>query len=625
MGANLFALASPVVERLKALGQSELPIAAMGPAMVSGALLALRAGMADDARVLLARAAEAKQFFLSHVPKMHRATAEALPWVEQASRSRLSSESGGAQLGDVETLLRALGKRDGFRGLLNQVLDLLLLWTGVERGMLLLRAPGGKLVVRAARNLNKSDLSDEQRRLSFSMAERAMKEGRAVVAVDAVADLPSVHRSVHSLNLRSVLAVPLAARGEVLGVAYLDDRVRRAAFGERELSWAKLIGTVAALAIADERDRLQLRRTLWRAQRAEAKVSERLHHKEAALELATRELSRIREDRKLRGDYSDIIFRSRAMGSLLEVVDRVAQSDVPALVQGESGTGKELIAQAIAEVGLRKGKPFIAENCGAIPEGLMESTLFGHVRGAFTGATKNQDGLFVLAHGGTLFLDEIGEMPLTLQTKLLRVLQEGQVRPLGAPRNRPVDVRLIAATNRDLQQLVREGRFREDLYYRLNVVRLRIPPLRERPDDIEPLVEHFLTIHGGGRTRQLSAAALSRLCSYSWPGNVRQLENEVRRMVVLGGEELTTADLSPEIMADSSETPLAITLRDKVDALERRLVVEALEQTKGNRTKAAEKLGVSRFGLQKMTQRLGIGQSSAMQKPGRIKDRGLDD
>jgi transcriptional regulator with GAF, ATPase, and Fis domain len=509
--------------------------------------------------------------------------------------------------------------------MLDQILDLLLLWTGVERGLLLLRAPGDKLVIRAARNLEKNDLSQEQRLLSHSMAKRALSEGRAVVAVDAMHDISQIHRSVHALHLRSVLAVPLTARGEVLGVAYLDDKVRRGAFGERELSWVNLISTVAAVAIADEHDRLRLRRALRRATRAESRLENQLSSREAQLELAERELSRIQDGRKLHGKYEQIVGRSVAMMELLTLVDRVALSEVPVLIQGESGTGKELIARAIAATGERKKKPFVAENCSALPETLLESTLFGHQKGAFTGASRNQTGLFELAHQGILFLDEIGDMSMAMQAKLLRVLQEGEVRPLGSERMRKVDVRVIVATHVDLKEAVRQGTFREDLYYRLNVVTVTLPPLRERREDILPLVEHFVEKYAAGRGRTISQAALLRLANFSWPGNVRQLENEVRRMLVLGGEEITAADLSPDLLRDSESTSLATTLREKVDALERRLVVEALEQAHGNRTRAAEALGVSRFGLQKMTQRLQIDLPKGSAKAGRTRDRGLDE
>lgn len=617
--------ARAIVNKLVELAQSGPPLLALGPALIFGAHLGLRLGMAEEVRTLFIEARNVAEVLLRHVGHAERAPALELPWVQQARGSRVDAESGAAQLSDVESLLRALSQRRGFRALLNQTLDLLLLWTRVERGLLLLRAPGEKLVVRAARNLDRLDLTEDQRNLSFSMAERALREGRPIVAVDAINDLSAMHRSVHALHLRSVLAVPLSARGEVLGVAYLDDRVRRGAFGENELSWVGLIGTIAALAILDERDRLRLERAARRAHCAEKRLAERLTEREARLELAERELSRVAGERKLRGDYSHIVGRSKSMYDLLQLVDRVSQSDIPALIVGESGTGKELIARAIASAGPRKNAAFVAENCSAVPETLLESTLFGHKKGSFTGATRDQAGLFELAHRGTLFLDEIGDMPLSMQTKLLRVLQEGEVRSLGAGRTQKVDVRVIVATHKDLRAMVLEGRFREDLYYRLNVVTLQLPPLRERREDIPSLVAHFLDKYSKGRACTLSESALHRLIDFPWPGNVRQLENEIRRMVVLGGEELTAADLSPEVLNGSLDLPQATTLKDKVDLLERRLVLEALEQARGNRTRAAETLGLSRFGLQKMIQRLEIQLPRALTKAGRIGDRGLDE
>src|SRR5690606_11442747 len=291
-----------------------------------------------------------------------------------------------------------------------QVVDALVLWTGVERGLLLLRAPGDKLRPRAARNLLRADLTGPQLELSQSLARRALAQGEPVVAVDASGDLPEVHESVHALKLRSVLAVPLVARGEALGVVYLDDRVRRGAFGARELAWVRLVATLAAVAIADARDRIRLRRAGRRARRAEARRATLLARREAELDVAERELARTREGRDTRHRYDEIVGQSEPIRALLKLVDRVADSDVPVLIAGESGSGKELVACAIHRNGARAGRPFVAENCGAIPESLLESTLFGHVRGAFTGAARPRAGLFEVADRGTLFLDEIGEM-----------------------------------------------------------------------------------------------------------------------------------------------------------------------------------------------------------------------
>jgi transcriptional regulator with PAS, ATPase and Fis domain len=290
----------------------------------------------------------------------------------------------------------------------------------------------------------------------------------------------------------------------------------------------------------------------------------------------------------------------------LKVVDRVTQSDVPVHLFGQSGSGKELIARAIHHNGHRAAHAFVGENCGAIPEGLLESALFGHVRGAFTGADRPRAGLFEVAHRGTLFLDEIGEMSLGMQTKLLRVLEDGDVRPVGSERSRKVDVRVIAATHRDLEAMVKARTFREDLYYRLAILPLRIPALADRADDVPLLVKFFLAKHGAAKAR-VSPAAMDRLIGYAWPGNVRQLENEVRRALVLSDGTIGVEHLSPEIVgAPPAVRGDGLDMRSRIDALELSLVHEALERTNGNQTRAAKLLGLSRFGLQKMIKRLGV-------------------
>jgi transcriptional regulator with PAS, ATPase and Fis domain len=304
--------------------------------------------------------------------------------------------------------------------------------------------------------------------------------------------------------------------------------------------------------------------------------------------------------------FSGIVGRAPRLLEVLRVADRVAASDVPVLVLGESGTGKELVARAIHDRGPRKDKLFVSENCASVPEPLLESTLFGHVRGAFTGASATRVGLFELAHKGTLFLDEIGEMSTAMQVKLLRVLQDGEVRPLGGERGRKVDVRVLGATHRDLAAMVRAGTFREDLYYRLNVVTLTVPSLRERAGDIPELVAYFLAKYGGARPVVVTRAAMAKLVAYGWPGNVRQLENEIRRALVLADDRIDTTELSSEIVAGAGQGAEGRTLRDKVDALEAELVRAALIASAGNQSRAAKDLGVSRFGLQKMMKRLGI-------------------
>jgi transcriptional regulator with GAF, ATPase, and Fis domain len=605
-----------VLSELAKAFAASAPLGVRGPALAAGARLAARAGQADIARRFALGARDAARELARRAPPELRAAIEALPWLGQL-HAPAESEVSAEQVSDVEALVHALGQRDRLRPLLDRVLDALVLWTGVERGLLLLRAPEGRLVVRAARNISRVDLVGRQLELSMSLAERALVEREPVVAVDAAGELPDVHASAHALKLRSVLAVPLISRGEALGVVYLDDRVRRGAFGQKELSWVRLVAALASVAIAEARDQLLLRRAARRAKRAEARLTRELAEREARLDVAERELARTRDARATRFRYDDIIGESSEIAGLLRLVDRVAESDVPVLVMGESGSGKELIARAIHANGRRAQGPFVSENCAAIPESLLESTLFGHARGAFTGASRPRAGLFEVAHGGTLFLDEIGEMSLGMQSKLLRVLEDGEVHAIGSERPRKVDVRVIGATHRDLDALVREGRFRQDLLYRLNVITLRVPSLRERRADIPLLVRHFVSKHAAGRKVSFSSEALERLSSFDWPGNIRQLENEVRRALVLCDERVEVEHLSPELRERSGRTTRPgheLDLRGRVDALEAELVGAALERTGGNQTRAAELLGLSRFGLQKMMKRLAI---DASPKPGR--------
>lgn len=601
--------ADVIIAELNALSSARAALAVRGRALHFGALLAARAGDADNARRLSAAAADAAREFLRRVPVELTASVRALDWVRAA-------EIGGAssivpeQIADIEALVRSLSQRDRLRPLLRQVVDALVLWTGVERGLLLLRAPGGKLKPRAARNLRRADLGPEQLELSQSLARRALELGEPVVAVDAAGDLPEVHASVHALKLRSVLAVPLIARGEALGVVYLDDRVRRGAFGSRELSWVRLVGTLAAVAILDARSQLLLRRAARRAERAEARVVGELATREAELDVAERELARSRDARETRFSYPAIIGQSESVRQMLKLVDRVTNADVPVLILGESGSGKELVARAMHENGPRAKQTFVSENCAAIPEGLLEATLFGHVRGAFTGATRPRAGLFEVADKGTFFLDEIAEMSLGMQTKLLRVLQNGEVHPVGSDTPRFVDVRVIGATHRDLEALVAEGKFREDLFYRLNVISVRVPPLRERAGDVALLVRYFVARYGEKRKITIAKAAMDALARYRWPGNIRQLENEVRRALVLADDAITLDSLTPEVAQRADSTIKGrdgFDLRSRVDALEAELVKSALDRTSGNQTRAAELLGLSRFGLQKMIKRLQIG------------------
>ncbi|MCB9599840.1 MAG: sigma-54-dependent Fis family transcriptional regulator [Sandaracinus sp.] len=301
-----------------------------------------------------------------------------------------------------------------------------------------------------------------------------------------------------------------------------------------------------------------------------------------------------------------MIGRSDPMRHVFKTLEKVAGYKTTVLVLGESGTGKELVARALHELSDRKGAPFVAVNCGAIPGALLESELFGHKRGAFTDAHADKRGLFEVADGGTLFLDELGELPAELQVKLLRVLQEGSIRALGTTQDKSVDVRVVAATVRDLAKDVKEGRFREDLFYRLDVLRIEVPPLRERRDDVPLLVARFLErLHErlGTRARRVSAAAMERLLGYEWPGNVRELENVIERAVVLAeGDEIQEGDLPERLHAPSDPAKVFLasgdlSIKRMQSFMERELIARALQKTGGNKTAAAKLLEISHRAL----------------------------
>jgi two-component system response regulator AtoC len=314
-----------------------------------------------------------------------------------------------------------------------------------------------------------------------------------------------------------------------------------------------------------------------------------------------------------------IVGRSAAVRTALDVARKVARHPSTVLVTGESGTGKELVARLIHDASPRAGAAFVAVNCGAIPEALLESELFGHVKGAFTGASTDKPGLFEEADGGTLFLDEIGELPAPLQVKLLRALQEGEVRRVGATDARVVDVRVIAATARDLQTEVAASRFRSDLYYRINVVSIRLPALRERKEDIPELARHFLDLYNqrlGLQVQRISAVAMRRLVEHAWPGNVRELENVIERALVLASGASIDAEQLPDALGAISANGAGgvppsnddLSVKRRIPELESELIRRALERTGGNRTRAAQLLDLSHRALLYKIRQYGIGE-----------------
>jgi transcriptional regulator with GAF, ATPase, and Fis domain len=533
---------------------------------------------------------------------------------ERAAAKQLAAPSGESQaLRRLLTINKRLNSELRLPRLLDLILDTVLELTSAERGFILLTDGAGQWQVKAARNIAEEQLAPDAAAGAFSrsIAERAAREGVPIVTLDAAGDERfEAALSVSHLKLRSVLAVPLSVKGRVVGCVYADHRLRAGAFGEGEVALVCDLAEQAAIAVENAR----LLAENERRRREVAQLNRELANKVASQAVELGELHKqVRESRKalsVRYNYDNLVGRTPRMLELFRLLDRVTDTALPVVIYGESGTGKELVARAIHHNGPRRDRPFVSESCAAIPETLLEAALFGHVRGAFTGADSERRGLFEVAHGGTLFLDEVGEMPAAMQVKLLRVLQQGEFRRVGGERTIKVDVRILVASNRDLGRLVEEGGFREDLYYRLNVVRVALPPLRERRDDIPLLVEYFLSKFAEGHKqplKRIARAALLKLIGYRWPGNVRELENELSRAASLGGELITVEDLSPQVAAGEPEAALEspddLALKRRVERLERTLVREAVQRAEGNLTHAARMLGLSRFGLQKKMRR----------------------
>jgi transcriptional regulator with GAF, ATPase, and Fis domain len=456
-----------------------------------------------------------------------------------------------------------LGEEKEIPVLLNALMDEVINLTRAEKGFLVL-FDGDAPQVKVARSIKGESLDDPEKLLSDSILAKVMRTSAPIVVSDALND-SEFNSSVSVINLKlvSVMCAPLMHQGELFGAIY--------------------VGNNSVVSLFDE---LALKVLTVYAGQASLLVQNALHVN--ALELEAEDLrTRLEISR-----YGDLIGSCDGMKQVFKKVDKVAPTDVSVLVTGETGTGKELIARELHQRSPRKDGPFVVINCGAIPENLLESELFGHVRGAFTGAVATRAGKFQAADKGTLFLDEIGEMPLPLQVKILRALQDRKVTKVGDTKTDDVDIRVVAATHRNLDQMVREQTFREDLYYRLNVVHLHLPPLRERGDDVVVLANYLLQKYAGEyekKIRGFTKKGVTAMLRYAWPGNVRQLENRIKRaMVLCEGNQIAPDDL--DILAEDLEDILP--LSDALERFRRRYINEALDRNAGNRTKTARELGV---------------------------------
>ena len=500
--------------------------------------------------------------------------------------------------------------------LLSMIMDAVIDLTGAERGFIILRQEG-KLQVEVARNIDRETIRRSKYKISQSIAEEVIEAGVPVFTTDAQDDERyRDYVSIHALKLRSIVCIPLKDRDQTFGAIYLDNRFQANAFNEEHRGLLEAFAEQAAVALTNarlhERNRVileELKRSNEQVERLNRELERKLVDQTAQLAETREALTRRQDQLEQRYRYGQIIGHSPGIQRVYGLIDRVKEIDVPVIIQGDSGTGKELVARAIHYNGARRKEEFVSINCAAFPETLLESELFGHKRGSFTGADRDKKGLFQVAHRGTLFLDEVGDMSLGMQAKLLRALQEHEVRPVGGHEAVKVDVRIIAASNQDLKELIRLGRFREDLFYRLNVVTIRIPPLRERREDIPLLVEHFLeraATRTGGQKRDISKDAMKVLMNYGWPGNVRELESTVTTASLFAlTPEIQIADLSnkPELLEAGVSRPMSDLGERTLAELEREAIIQALVRTKGNKMATAKALGISRRSLyNKLTQ-----------------------
>jgi Nif-specific regulatory protein len=434
-------------------------------------------------------------------------------------------------------------------------------------------------------------------RVARAVFRKVVQERAAVLVADTTSgELSS--ESLQGASIRSTIGVPLWQKEAIIGVLQIDNRAAPAMFTSADVDAASVLAANASLAVAN---------------------AQLIHRLEVTEEQLERENSFLKgRERARRGAVSEIIGESPAFAELLVQIGKVADTRVSVLIEGETGAGKELVAASLHYRSRRRERLFVAQNCAALPENLLESELFGHKKGAFTGATEDRRGLFELADGGTLFLDEVTETPLSLQAKLLRVLQEGEVRPLGGSHPKHVDVRVVAATNKNLEREVEARRFREDLYYRLKVFPLRVPSLRERRPDIPLLAGHFLEKYSteiGKPVAGYTQGAMELLMAYEWPGNVRELQNEVQRLVIQvdAGSFVTEALLSPKVrkvesMREDAGVPkMRGSLKEIMEQVERHVVAEALREHGNNKTSAAKALGITREGLHKKLKLLKMG------------------
>jgi Nif-specific regulatory protein len=463
------------------------------------------------------------------------------------------------------------------RDVLVPVLRTLSKYTGMMRGIItLLDQDNNELFIEAAHGLTSEELNRGRYKPGEGVVGRVVQTGRPMV-IPKISQEPLFLNRTQAWNRKediSFICVPIKIQNRVIGALSADRLFSNSVALEEDLRLLTIVASMIAQAV-----RLRL---------------EYLRERKALLE----ENLRLQSELKEKFRPANMIGRSNAMQRVYDAIQQVAKSDATVLIRGESGVGKELVAHSIHYNSPRAGGPFIRVSCAALPESIIESELFGHEKGAFTGALQQRRGRFELAHGGTIFLDEIGDLSPHTQVRLLRVLQEREFERVGGNQTIKVDVRVIAATNRDLEKLIEEGKFRQDLYYRLNVFPIHIPPLRERRTDIPDLANFFVEKYSkanGKFVRRLSTPAIDMLMSYHWPGNVRELENVIERAVLLTTDDVIHGHHLPPTLqtAEASNTPMSGTLEATLAQVEKEMLVEALKKNRGNKAAAARELGIT--------------------------------
>jgi Nif-specific regulatory protein len=496
---------------------------------------------------------------------------------------------------------RLVGKSLEPGPVIRKMLHLVSEFLGLNRGRVVLRQPDGDYAIRYAYGLTATEIERGVYHPGVGVTGRALQSGEPVIVQDIDNDPHYLARAVDRSHLPnetvSFIALPLRSDGEVLGLLGVHRIRGRARALTDDLRILEIIATLITQIL---------------------KLNDRVAEQTARLEHENRELKWALERGAPQQATLGIVGEAPALRHALRQIEQVSSTDVTVLLLGESGTGKELFARALHLSSQRRDQSFVKVNCGAIPENLFESELFGYEKGAFTGAVAARAGYFEQANGGTLFLDEIGELPLSMQVKLLRVLQEKSLQRVGGRRETPVDVRIVAATNLDLQQQVAAGRFRLDLYYRLNIIPIRLPALRERREDIRPLVRHQLNLISQSYQRNvgLTAGAMDTLAGYPWPGNIRQLRNVLERLVLLAeGATISAQEVECVIHSEAATSPeapgslpmpTATTVRPYLPAQshDRQQIEQALAQTHGNKSRAAQMLGLTLRQLNYRLQRL---------------------